>query len=178
MTLSPGSAVRYTEPEIDHVAAFRLVKVVCLMRLLHFRSLPILAFSGLAFLVVGTTLFWAPDARAYYHYYTQPERVVAAELKGLACGSHLRWSGSIDRIPAGTRVTFVNNLDPVSLPWSVPVKIAAADTSQAEALAESPPIKPGESWSYVFWRPGRYFVTSGNEMQSLAGLGIWVTVEP
>src|SRR5690606_27254301 len=77
-------------------------------------------------------------------------------------------------VARGNRVRFVNTT-PF---WTVPVMVTAGDTPDGPPWVASPALRPGESWTYIFWQPGRFTVTSANPLQRWAGLQGHLTVRP
>lgn len=107
-------------------------------------------------------------------YLFAPETVMTVQLKAaLPCGDHLTWGPRDLDIRPGTRVRFVNG----SQFWHIPIKITADESPLSPAVAESPPLPPGASWTYTFWRPGNYLVTSSQLALYWSGVKGWVNVQ-
>jgi plastocyanin len=110
--------------------------------------------------------------RAAHQYLLGSQPVVEARFEGEGCGSHVRWSTTPIHVAPGTRVHFVND----SRYWQFPVAIVDREGGHDEVIASSPALANGQSWTYTFWEPGEYLMTS-NAMLRLAGLEGTVIVE-
>jgi len=130
-----------------------------------------LAGSTLLLAAVMAVTGWSS---AIYRYVRGADTVIEVRLIGIACGSHLQWEPRSLTVARGNRVRFVNTT-PF---WTVPVMVIASDTPDGPPWATSPPLRPGESWTYTFWKPGRFTVTSANPLQRWAGLQGHLTVRP
>lgn len=130
-----------------------------------------------AVLLIGT--FSVSYATPIKHYLAGTEVTVAAEFRGAGCGTHIQWDQEQVAIEAGTRLRFVNSsgFGSASSLWEIPVQIEKLGAGgEREIVYTSPPLRDGESWSYLFWETGDYIVTSSNTMIRYAGLESSVSV--
>jgi hypothetical protein len=99
---------------------------------------------------------------------------VTAQAEGAGCGSHLEWSFEQAEISPGTRVTVVND----TVYWRIPVVVERLQSDgQWSAVAESPGLLNGESWTQTLWRTGDYRIISADATQRLAGLETVISVK-
>jgi len=101
-----------------------------------------------------------------YRFLSGEETFVTLTMSGLVCGTQSDFETQGLTIKAGSRITFHNHTGY----WTVPVQIAAGDTSPARVIIESPEIPPGANWSHVFWRPGQFVMTVLGSGTSLDGI--------
>ena len=98
---------------------------------------------------------------------------VSAGIQGAACGSHLVWTVEDQRVAGGTKIEFEN----ASEYWQIPVQITKLEPDGTEKIvAESPVLKPGETWTQTFWWRGEYRIISADEYQRAAGLDAMIVV--
>lgn len=140
----------------------------------RWRWLALMLLTVAAVLAVVAALSQMSTLRAVGTYLTGPEVVAEAQFQGEGCGAHLRWGQDPLSIPTGTRVHFANETGF----WQFPVLIERWEDGQVEIVAESPALAVGERWSYVFWEPGQYRMTSSKSMVRLAGLEGSINVRP
>lgn len=131
--------------------------------------LPAVAIFLFLLLAGALTTGWL---RMTYRFLIAEETLVVLTVDGLFCGTQPDLKTADLRIRAGSRLTVHNHTGY----WTVPVRISTGDTADARLLAESPPIPQSGQWSYVFWRPGRYFMAVPANTPALMGLNGWISV--
>lgn len=117
----------------------------------------------------GWTAGWL---RVTYRFLAGEETFVTLTVDGLFCGTQPDLKSQDLVIRVGSRLTIHNHTGY----WTVPVLIARGDAADSPLLAESPPIPQSGEWSYIFWRPGRYYMKVPANTPALQGLSGWISV--
>lgn len=131
---------------------------------------------AVAFLGIVLATVWIAKAGwilAAYRYLHGPEQVVEVHFPGMVCGAHFRGEVRTIHAARGSRIRFVN----ASPYWPVSVQLSPAGIEGRKGPVVSPPLHPGESWTYTSWREGRFFVASVQPLERWAAWQGWLHVD-